>query len=394
MLAAVLAAAWAPAVSADGGPAGPSIGPERTAPTVEDLIREGLARGADGDLEGATEAWARLRAAYPEHPAGSLMEINTLQARKSLDYQDPQYDAAIESWAKKSLVLSERWLDRAPDEPRAHYYLGHSKYELMLLWGMEGKYYRAGTTGEEARKHLERAITMDPSLVDAKLPLGTYYYWASIATRFIRWLTWLWFIPTGEHELGMQYIEEVSRDGDLYRFDARVQLAQFYMYFEGQPDRAAPLLYELREEHPDSTFLAFEVVELRMIQCDYPGTVEEALALEATTGDRFGDAVRRRMARIWRARAELLQGHTEEAREIVASLESDWDELAPWGRRWLLLTKGNLADLSGDREEAVSYYERVTELRSRWESGRAVTLARRYLETPIETGPDQPCTTG
>ena len=63
-------------------------------------------------------------------------------------------------------------------------------------------------------------------------------------------------------------------------------------------------------------------------------------------------------------------------------------ELAPWGRRWLLLTKGNLADLSGDRAMAVAYYEDVIELKSRWESGRSVTLASGYLETPFSACAD------
>jgi tetratricopeptide (TPR) repeat protein len=384
LLLAALLLLCADASVAEPPPSSPlTIGPPRSDTAVDDLIREGLELTARGDLAGASEVWVRLRAEHPDHPAGPIFEINTLQARKSLDYQDTQYDAAIEAKATEALKLSKRWLSRAPDDARAHFYAGQAKYQLMMLWGMQGRYYRAGTTGEEARKHLERSVALDPTLVDAKLPLGTYYYWASIATRFIRWLTWLWFIPTGEHSLGLSYVDDVSRRGDFYRFDASAMLAQFYMYFENQPERAAPILTRLHEAYPENTFLAFEMVELRLIECDYPGAVEKALEMERSTGDQFGDATRRRMAKIWRARAELLQGNADEAREILDALTLDWQELASWGRRWLLLTKGNLADLSGRREQAVADYKAVIELKSRWESGRSVKLADGYLETPF-----------
>ena len=361
----------------------PSIGPPREAPTVDDLTRQGLGYTARGDLDRATEVWHRLRAEHPQHPAGPLLEINTLRARKAFDYQDTRYDAAIEVNAKEALRLSERWLDRAPGDPRAHFYTGQAKHQLMMLWGMRGRYYRAGTVGEEARKHLERSLVLDPSLVDAKLPLGTYYYWASVATRFIRWLTWLWFIPTGEHDLGLAYVEEVSQQGDLYRFDASVELAQMYLYFEDRPDLAEPIITRLHDAYPENSYLAFEMVELRMTQCDYPATIAKALAMEQGNGDQFGDAPRRTAVKTWRARAELLRGNADVARAIVDALLPEMNDLPPWGRRWLALTQGNLADLSGNRNEAVAHYERVIALKSRWESDRAVDLAGDYLRTPF-----------
>jgi tetratricopeptide (TPR) repeat protein len=352
-------------------------------PVLEDLIRQGLELTAHGDLASASHVWRRIREAYPEHPAAPVLEIHTLEARKSLDMQDDRYDDQLRAKAQEALALSQAWLKRAPHDPWAHFYAGQAKYELMILAGMAGRYYTAGTTGEQARQHLERALKLDPTLVDAKLPLGSYYYWASVATRFIGWLSWLWFVPTGEHDLAMAYIEQVSRDGSFLRFEAAIQLARLYLYFEDQPERAAPILAELHAAYPENTSLAFEVVELRLIQGDYAGTIAKARELERSQGFQFGDDTRRMMAKIWRARAELLRGEADRVEPILAELDERSESLSPWCRRWILLTRGNLEDARGHRAEAIAYYERVIALKSRWDSGRSVTLAHEGLEKPF-----------
>ncbi|MGI9590228.1 MAG: hypothetical protein ACR2P8_02580 [Myxococcota bacterium] len=358
-------------------------------PPLEELIRGGLTSSAHGDLAGASRAWQRIREHYPEHPAGPVYEIHTLEARKSLDVQDDRYDAALRAKASEAIALAEAWLSRVPDDPEAHFYAGRAKYALMIVTGMAGEYYRAGTTGERGRKHLERALELEPSLVDAKLPLGSYYYYTSVASRFIRWFSWLWFVPTGEHDLGLAYVQEVSRDGDLLRFDADLKLVQFYLYLEDRPDLAAPILTRLHARYPENSQIAFEVVELKLLQEDYAGAVEQALELERGQGTQFGDATRRAMAKLWRARAELLRGRLDRAEAVLAELEQRPEALSSWSTRWLLLTRGHLQDVRGRRAEAIAYYERVIELKSRWDSVRSVKLARQGLEQPFRLEPTE-----
>jgi len=356
-------------------------------PPVADLIREGLERLSSGDPDAADAKWGEIRLHYPGHPAAPTFELRTLEIRESIDYRGSESDEAMRAKAKEALELSEEWLERVPDASQAHFYAGQAKFDLMLLDAIKGRYYKAGSQGEAARKHLERALELDPTLVDAKLPLGTYYYYASIATRYIRWFTWLWFIPTGERELGLAYIEETSREGEFLQFQASVQLAQIYLYLEEQPEAAKPILARLRETHPDNSYLAFEIVELRLIQKDYPGTVRAALALERDDGQQFGDSTRRTMAQIWRARAELYLGDVAQAEGTLDSVELGWGSLTPWCRRWLLLTRAQLHDVEGQRDHALDSYQRVVDSKSRWGSSRSMDLAREGLEAPFVLGP-------
>ncbi len=348
------------------------------------LIRSGVRAYEKGDLAAADAMWAHVRDLHPQHPAAAIFELKTLQARRSLDYWGGQYEQAIRERAEEAVRLGRDWLERAPDATQAHFYLGQALLEMMVIDGMDKRYYKAGTQGEKARKHLERALALDPSFVDAKLPLGIYYYYGSIATRFVPFLRWLWFVPKGNRDAGLAYIEEVSREGDLMRFEAAARLAGLYIYIEERLDLAEPILLGLSRRHPENSAPRFELIEVRLEQQDYPGTVAAALALEQSQGEQFGDKTRRDLARIWRARAELYRGRAAKADTLVRSLEARFDEFSVWIQRWLLVTRGQLYDLAGEREQAIASYSRVSQKKPPFGSRRTSELARRGLDAPFE----------
>jgi tetratricopeptide (TPR) repeat protein len=357
---------------------------EGTGEPLRALLRSGVRAYEKGDLAAADAVWARVRDLHPEHPAAAIFELKTLQARRSLDYWGGQYEQAIHERAEEAVRLGRDWLERDPDEPQANFYLGQALLEMMVIDGMARRFYKAGKKGEEARRLLERGLALDPSFVDAKLPLGVYYYYASIATRYIPFLRWLWFVPKGDRDTGIAYMEEVNREGDLLRFEAGARLAGLYIYVEERPELAEPILLELSRRHPQNSALRFELIELRLRQRDYPSTVASALALEHLPGEQFGDETRRDMARVWRARAELSRGRATEADTLVRSLEARFDEFSAWIQRWILVLRGQLYDLAGKREQAIASYSRVSQKKPPFGSRPASELARRGLDTPFE----------
>ncbi len=249
--------------------------------------------------------------------------------------------------------------------------------------------------GVAAGKHLERALEIDPELIDAKVPLGTLRYYAAIAGKYVKIVSWLWFVPKGDRELGLAYLEQARKDADLFRFDAELTLSSAYMYIEEEPERAQPVLLEMIARNPSNSLLHFEIVELRLQEGNYLGTIAATDALEEAIGSQFGDSQRRSMARIWRARAELHLGRAERTKTLLAQAKADWKDLTPWSRRWLLLTQANVLDLAGERASALSLYEQGVHENAR--SSRSVALAREGLDAPfrlenvspaVATGPD------
>jgi tetratricopeptide (TPR) repeat protein len=356
---------------------------EADARDLQVLIRAGLGANADGRLDAADAIWTQLRERHPTHPAGWVFQLDTLGWRKALNFTETRYDDAISDYAKHGLKLSNAWLKADRHSRDAMFYAGQSLIMLMKLNGMRGNLYRAGTQGEEARKHLERALEIDPEFHDAKYALGSYYYYASIATRYIRWLTWLWFVPTGERDAGLAFVEESAWKGDLVRFEAAATLARIGLYMEEDPAQAVPHLVAMQAAHPDSTYVQFELIELQMLTGEYQTALDGALALEANTRKEFGDAERRTAARIWRARAQLELGQVDNASQTLAPLEVQLDSLSAWGQRWTLLTRAQLQDLHGERTQAIANYEQVIERRARWGSTRSTAAAEKGIEAPF-----------
>jgi tetratricopeptide (TPR) repeat protein len=360
-----------------------SIGPVPPGQTVDELVRRGLGHSENGDLDAADAAWKELRTLHPHDPAGHIYALDTLYWRRSLDFTDSRFDAAIREHADRGLELAKRRIKSSPDDALSHLYCGQAQNALMRLEGFQGSLYKAAKAGVSSAKHFERALEIDPELYDAKLGLGSYYYYASIAGRYLRWLSWLWFVPTGERDLGLEYITEAASRGDYQRFEAATSLARIYLYMEDDPRTAAPLVEGLANDYPANTYLQFERLELRMFQGDYAGTVEAARALEESTSTQYGAEERRRAARVWRARAELHLGQIDQASLTLTPLESELEDLSRWNKRWILLTRGHLYDLAGRREQAVALYERVIALKSRWGGTRPIELAQLGLEQPF-----------
>ncbi len=368
------------------------VAPERSAlvieaippgESLEEKIREGLELNARGELDAADVVWAELRERFPTHPAGDLYAVETLQWRKSLDFTETRWDRTMRKHAERSLDKCKRMLAADPDDPDVLVLYGRTLIQLMQINGMASKYYKAGTQGEEARKALERALELRPDYHDAKLALGSYYYYASIATRYIKFLTWLWFVPTGERDLGLQLVREAAEKGDLQRFEARTKLAQILMYMEKEPALAHPIVEALAIEYPDNTYVQFEVLEARFFVGDYAGTIRAAEGLESSQSQQFGAEERRVAARVWRARAQLHMGELDQASSTLAPLEARVEAVARWSRRWLHLTRGNLQDLFGERDAARQSYQRVLELRSKWGGTRPIEAARMHLDVPF-----------
>jgi hypothetical protein len=84
-----------------------------------------------------------------------------------------------------------------------------------------------------------------------------------------------------------------------------------------------------------------------------------------------------------RARAELSLGRPEVALELLESFGLDGPERPPWGRAWVLLTRGQAFDAVGERARAVAHYQRVAKLGEFNGSARAEDLAKAGLASPF-----------
>jgi len=344
----------------------------------------GLRHGFEGDYDAANSVWRQIRTLDPQHPAAPVFETNTLYWFQMFDDEDRRWDERITELCDEGIRLSKARLDADADDLEGHFYMGQSLMNRGRLKGIRGRYYSAGTDGERARKHLERVLELRPDLVDGRYQVGLYYFYASLLPRMVsRFLGWLWFVPSGDGPTGLRYLNEVVAEGDLYRDEARFILGNIYTYHEPQYPRALELVGELHDRYPHNTLIHFELLEVRFEMRDYRGAIKEARRLEARSARNELEESRIRMARVWRARAELVSGEPETAWRTLSVFDAGLPERPLWGGAWIELTRGQALDALGERERALAAYDRVLAYEAPRGSRRASELARAAEKDPF-----------
>ncbi|MCZ6785131.1 MAG: hypothetical protein O7G30_17665 [Proteobacteria bacterium] len=350
-------------------------------PEVRALIHRGQRHNFEGDFAAADAVWARLRGLDPA--AAALYEVSTLWWRISLDDRVTTYDDAIRARSQEAIRLAKARVARDPDDAVAHLYWGQALVHIGRLEGTRGNYLTAGARGEEGREHLERVLELRPDMVDAKYPVGLYYFYASTVPDVLQWLSWLWFVPSGDRETGLRYIQEVREKGDLNKLQADFIMLNIYTYHEKDDDKAVELAHDLHKRFPNSSFFHFEFLEVLYDADHYGAVAKQARLLEAHPGTSPLDDGRKSMARVWRARAELQLGRPGEAWRTLESFGLGGPDWPWWGSAWVTLTRGRILDACGDRSGALVEYDRVRSLKTPRRSKRAARNAAKAQFKPF-----------
>ena len=352
--------------------------------SIRGIVQEGIRRTLAGQPAAARELWAELSARDPSEPAAPVFDAYTLFSLQVSDEYDTEFDAEIAQRAEQGIRLARARVVADDTNADAHFLLGQALFHRARLKGIRGQLLSAGSDGEEARDHFERAVALRPALVDAKLPLGMWYYYAGRLPSIIKWMSWLWFIPTGDSAEGLRFLREVYDADGLYRSDAAFMLMNIYTFYEPDYPQAFGFAEELVESYPNNLLVRNEYLELLVEACRFREAIEEAQRVEALPADDPRRRAHRRMARIPHARAELYMGRPERARQLLEEFGPEGPERPYWGSAWVGLVRAQSFDVQGDRARALEGYERVAALEPPRGSERAGLMAKQGLASPFE----------
>ena len=351
---------------------------------IDALINRGHEFNLAGDHDGADAVFATLRKLAPENPAGPVCQVATLFWRHIFDEADTRYDDEIIRLSEEAIRLSAARLRVLETDAEAHYYIGVALMDLGRIYGYRGRFLKAGSSGENARKHLERALILDPSLIEAKYPLGLYNYYTDFASTILRLFSWLWFIPKGDAVLGRQLLLELAGSDSIQRWDARFILANINTYHTPvNYATAETLVTKLHERFPDNRIIHFELVELYYESGRYEEAEREANLLAQLPMTNLLVEGRGNTARIWQARALIRMGRAEQALMALTRVPESGPSMPSWGVAWLYVTRAQAYDIQGNRMRALAEYKAVLALKGGAFNDRALTLARAGLETPF-----------
>ncbi|MGE0706103.1 MAG: tetratricopeptide repeat protein, partial [Vicinamibacterales bacterium] len=321
-----------------------------------------LAAVYDSILAGRfTAAEQELKAACPPAPAEACqaMAVTILWWRISLNPENQELDEEIERNAVAAIDAAERWTRREPDNAEAWFYHAAAHAPLVQWRLLREQRLTAIREASRVKSSLERALELDPTLQDAHFGIGLYRYYAGIAPAALRMFRWLFWLPGGDREEGLEQMERARQSGQLLGGEADYQLHFIYLWYENQHARALELLENLHQRYPTNPLFLERIAEVqREYFNDYPASLAAWRTLVA-------DAERNAMAlpQVAQVRGRLGLAstldemyRTDRAIDVLQQLVAARPADPPHALARAYLQLGAAHDRLGQRDSAVTAY--------------------------------------
>ncbi len=348
-------------------------------PSIEAELSSVVDLFYDLDFDRAQKAADALEARYPGRPAGPFF-------RAAVAYQ--RWVAAglprDGSWTEVDRRLDEAIAEAKALEPsapaEAHYYWGAALGFRARGLAAQKRFVRALPSAAASLRQLKLALADDPTLLDARLGLGMYHYFAARMPPAAKPFAHLLVGEAGDRERGLLELWSVARSTGPARMEARAVLSMI-LSKDDEADWAGAdrLLSQLMTRYPHNPLYRLR----RAYVAERRGRWAQAAALAAPDGgwiEALHPAIRARaraQALYRAAEIELLRRRPQEAAAFLGELDDS--VLPPELRGWALLRRANLRDALGDRAGALADYRRVR--------GKApLRAARAFERAPFPTG--------
>jgi tetratricopeptide (TPR) repeat protein len=357
----------------------------------EDLARTALRLDHEGRHAEAAEIIRLLREREPANPDAALLEVENQYWHFMYDTPNIRDDEALRVSIEASMSLAKKQLAAHPNNYRARSQYGRALMDDARRLAMLGSYYGAGSRSEKARKILEEVVASRPEDTDARYQLGNYYYWSSAMPAALRAMDWLWFIPKGNRQLGLEYLGAVADSTGPHADSANMVLSVIGMYYApADLGKSESRIRRLRGLYPNNVLIHYELLEVLFLLEKDDELLAEAASLAGRAGEPQPVRAHALMAGSWAGRVALKRGGAAEALGLFDALAAEPDRLPNWGAAWLDVMRGQAFDALGRREDALVAYQRVVAYEDEREAPRASRQAERLIEAPYNAATFRP----
>lgn len=354
------------------------------------MVQQGTLLRLQSDYEGADRIREELRSRFPTDAISYVFNLNTLVGRISWDPSQTTYDHALIKDAERALQICSRGITSQPDNYLNYYHCGQAHFALTFLHAIRGKYYQSGKNGALTIRRLEETLALEPQLVDAKMHLGLAYYYADNLPPFIRALSYfLWFIPTGNSEKSLPYLEEVTREGRYFRDVAKFLYSDLLIDSkQSNPKKASFLLGQLVQRYPQNGRFQLRLIALLTEMERFQEAIQAVNSFRDIAAEYQISEPYPTLANLWATRAYIGLKDQASARNLFKDVNGYFEQkpemVPPWTVSWHLLTLAQLQDLQNDRQAAISSYQRILDLdSSSFVSLKTLAAAQKGLRTPF-----------
>jgi tetratricopeptide (TPR) repeat protein len=195
-------------------------------PRIDSLVRKGIDLIMKQEYDAADQLFGKTAAIYPQHPVGYLYQAAVMQAI-AIDFDVPidqnRFDSLLTLGRKYAESFSCPWRECFSGTAD-----GYEAYERVE----RGNWVGGITTGIKSVNRFEEILEKDSSFYDAYVGIGTYDYWSSRKTSFIRWLP----LVSDNRQKGITLLKLAAERAEYNRFAAISALVSIFIDAEKYED--------------------------------------------------------------------------------------------------------------------------------------------------------------
>ena len=178
--------------------------PDNAIAPMDKLVDKGIQKGLElvyqEQYEKSLAVFDSIQKALPQHPAPYFYKAAILQTWMAT-YRFNKFLNEVEQNVEKVIQLCDKSLEKNPDDPWTYFYLGGA-YGYRAFAKMRGyNWIGAYLDGMKGLDNLKITLNKDPRMYDVYLGLGSYHYWRTARSKFIRIFAFWW---SDERDLGVK----------------------------------------------------------------------------------------------------------------------------------------------------------------------------------------------
>jgi tetratricopeptide (TPR) repeat protein len=255
-------------------------------------------------------------------------------------------------FSDKSLELAETKKQQKPSAELS-YLIGSIYYNKSIAEARSGNYLQALWTSNQMKSNLEDAVKLKPDFYDAYLGLGLYNFALSQIPSTLEWAANLVGI-TADKELGLEYVSKATQKGKLSKIDAQYYLSQLYSRVIVDNPSAKELLTNLVKRYPKNLLFNFSLAWVEF-ETNELASCEKHLRFVLNSNDNLYPFVISNsnylLGNVFFAKNQFDSAKVYYANYLKTAVTNDYKGFANY-------RIGLCYELSGNRKEAVKYYDK------------------------------------
>ncbi|MBK7497768.1 MAG: DUF3808 domain-containing protein [Ignavibacteriales bacterium] len=236
------------------------------------------------------------------------------------------------------------------------YLIGSIYYNKSIAEARSGNYLQALWTSNQMKSNLEEAVKLKPDLYDAFLGLGLYNFALSQIPSTLEWAANLVGI-TADKELGLTYVNKTVQKGKFSKIDAQYYLSQLYSRVVVDHPAAKELLSNLVKRYPKNLLFNFSLAWIEYELNDL-SSAEKHLRFVINADDNLYPFVVSNsnylLGNVFFARNQFDSARVYYNNYLKLAVNDDY-------KGFVNMQTGLCLEISGNRKEAVKYYDKSSD---------------------------------